>query len=542
MVVAERDRSLALAQFGVQSSGCLLVEESCATYWYEGRCPRTGSRLRLPRTALAERVARGLSAQLSGSDLPQGKMYGVLLVESPEGCRVLKAFSGQSFEGKSDWVPAIPNSEQLLLSEFQAIAALEAIKQELAVLAQLPARQAYDVQAQIFSARLSALAERHRQRKESRRQRRQEVQDQRLLEALDEESRRDGIERRHLKRARDRILAPLKQAIAEADAQVQALKRRRKQLSRQLQTQMHAAYTLTNFAGERLALSDVVPHQAMPTGTGKCCAPKLLHYAATHGLTPLAMAEFWWGDSADGSRVSGAFYGACPERCQPIMGFLLSGLPPVEPTPAERQVRILYEDQWLIAIAKPAGLLSTPGRSVLHPDSAVSQVQAAVSGGVYSVHRLDQATSGILLFARSPQTHRQISEQFRQRRVDKRYEALVTAAVEPDQGSIQLPIGRYRDYRPKRRVDWDGGKPSHTQFTVLERRSDYKRLELFPLTGRTHQLRVHLASPEGLGAPILGDRLYGGEPSDRLHLHARELKFWHPERNQRMHLVAETPF
>ncbi|MEO0409809.1 MAG: RluA family pseudouridine synthase [Cyanobacteria bacterium P01_A01_bin.135] len=320
------------------------------------------------------------------------------------------------------------------------------------------------------------------------------------------------------------------------------MKTRRRQLSRQLQAQMHAVYRLTNFAGERRTLAEIAPHQTMPTGTGECCAPKLLHHAATRGLRPLAMAEFWWGrPSADGSRRPGQFYGACAERCQPIMGFLLSGLPAVG-TDSIPDAPFLYEDHWLVAIDKPAGLLSTPGRDILNPSNATSRLQALLEDpNLQSVHRLDQETSGILLFARSPQVHRQLSSQFRQRQVAKRYEAVVTATVAVEQGEITLPIGRYLDCRPQRRVDW-AGKPSQTQFRVLARCGGQTRLELIPLTGRTHQLRVHLADAVGLGAPILGDRAYGGAPSHRLHLHGRELEFWHPQLDKRIQVITETPF
>ncbi|MGF1512838.1 MAG: RluA family pseudouridine synthase [Elainellaceae cyanobacterium] len=554
MQEAVQHRLLSLARFGV----CDRADDesgSRVTYQYKGTCPRTGAALSLPRTVLAEAVAQGLSHQLAEEDAIRSKMYGILLVDTPAGCRVLKAFSGRP-HGRFDpsWVPAVPQNDQLVLSELQAIAELEAIRQKLWALAQLPDREEHRLRAQDFAGRLARLAERHRQQKERRRQRRQQMEQQlagpfsgdrsdlaNALTDLDDESRRDGIERRQLKRERDRLLKPLKQTIESADAEAQALKHRRRWLSRQLQAQMHAAHTLTNFAGERLALSDIVSGQRIPTGTGDCCAPKLLHYAAAHGLKPMAMAEFWWGDpSADGSRISRTFYGACAERCQPIMGFLLSGMPAAEPAAPQHQIHVLYEDRWLVAVHKPAGLLSTPGRAVLNPNNAASQVRDAVAAPVYGVHRLDQGTSGVLLFARSPQMHRQISDQFRQRRVEKRYEALVTAPVMADQGSIHLPIGRYQDHRPKRRVD-RAGKPSHTQFAVLQR-GDVTRLDLTPTTGRTHQLRVHLAAPEGLGAPILGDRLYGGAPSSRLHLHARELTVWHPELNKTLCVTAETPF
>lgn len=187
------------------------------------------------------------------------------------------------------------------------------------------------------------------------------------LEPLNEQSCRDGIERRQLKRQRDATLQPLRHLINQADDRSHELKQRRKGLSRQLQAQMHANYWLTNLAGESLPLQQLMPFGSMPTGTGDCCAPKLLHYAATIGLKPLSMAEFWWGSpSTNGDKIQGEFYGACAERCQPLMGFLLSGLPRRSPIAKigsiERSLPILWEDECLIAVNKPSGLLSVPGR------------------------------------------------------------------------------------------------------------------------------------------------------------------------------------
>ncbi|MFM7425809.1 MAG: RluA family pseudouridine synthase, partial [Elainella sp.] len=272
----------------------------------------------------------------------------------------------------------------------------------------------------------------------------------------------------------------------------------------------------------------------LPTGTGDCCAPKLLHWAALNGWKPLTLAEFWWGRPEPG-RIVGEFYAACEERCQPLLGFLLSGLAPPD-------LPILYEDDWLLAIDKPAGLLSVPGRSVLGQDSAVTRLNAL--GPVWPVHRLDQDTSGLLLLARDRQTQRLLSQQFQQRQVNKRYEALLSAEVTAVQGLIDLPLWADPADRPYQKVDWQRGKPSQTEFRQLEDLGQsLTRLELTPLTGRTHQLRVHCAHPQGLNAPIWGDRLYGaGSSAARLHLHAKALEFIHPHRQESMQLRSEVPF
>jgi tRNA pseudouridine32 synthase/23S rRNA pseudouridine746 synthase len=179
---------------------------------------------------------------------------------------------------------------------------------------------------------LQVLSDRHRNCKQQRDEKRQLVCQtlaaetlEIALEQLNQESRLEGIERRQLKRQRDETLQPLKQLIEAADGRMRALKQRRKELSRELQVQMHAAYTLVNFLGKSRSISSLMPTNSIPTGTGDCCAPKLLHCAAVHNLKPLAMAEFWWGPPS-GDKIQGEFYGACGDRCQPLMGFLLSGL------------------------------------------------------------------------------------------------------------------------------------------------------------------------------------------------------------------------
>ncbi|NJP09088.1 MAG: RluA family pseudouridine synthase, partial [Leptolyngbyaceae cyanobacterium RU_5_1] len=331
----------------------MLIHQPCLTdpaatgYWYEGYCPARGEWLRLPRTGLAEAIAQELMQHLAADPTysHEGKMYGVLLVETPTGDpQVLKAFSGL-LNGNSHvagWVPPIPGRDQVALQETHTLASLDAIKQELMALQQSRDHQHYETVFQEFETRLQTLALRHRQRKQDRQYQRQRLLEtlssealEAALERLDEQSRQDGIERRHLKRQRDAVLQPLKCAIAQSNSRIRELKHQRKALSRQLQAQMHATYWLTNVAGESAPLQDLMPAGVMPTGTGDCCAPKLLHYAATHHLKPLAMAEFWWGPpSPRGDKVQGEFHGACAERCQPLLGFLLSGLSAEIPPPA----------------------------------------------------------------------------------------------------------------------------------------------------------------------------------------------------------------
>ena len=531
-------------------SSNLIITSAQPNYYYEGKCPQTGEILRLPRTPLAEAIANNLMQQLEQNHLysQEGKMYGILLVELPNGeQRVIKAFSGL-LNGNSmlkGWVSPIPGREEVVLLETQTLAKLEAIKQEIISLEKLSEREEYKTLSAEYTQQLQALSLHHYRSKLQRQTQRQEfwqtLTDESLkiaLEQLETESRLQGIERRHLKRRQNEILQPLQKIITSADQKIAVLKQQRKQLSRHLQTEMHAAYSLTNFQGQSLSLQQLLP-TGTPTGTGECCAPKLLHYAATHQLKPLAMAEFWWGDSPVENKVSGEFYGACLERCQPLMGFLLSGLKP-------NQGEIIYEDEWLIAVNKSSGLLSVPGRYFHNQDSVISRLRHLYNQDnqeIIAVHRLDQDTSGILLIAKDPITHSQLSQQFQQRQIHKVYEALLTGSLAINEGEINLPLWGNPDHRPYQEVDLSRGKPSLTHFRVMNREGDYTRVEFVPLTGRTHQLRVHAADTRGLGMAILGDKLYGNHHHlSRLYLHARELRFQHPHVEKILHLQVKTPF
>ncbi|MBF2063028.1 MAG: RluA family pseudouridine synthase [Calothrix sp. C42_A2020_038] len=514
------------------------------SYYYEGYYNQT---LKLPRTRQVEEIARGLMRYLA-TDAHfslEGKMYGVLLVQSFHRLYVLKAFSGL-LNGEAEvegWVPPIQGRERVALDEAYVLSKLDAIKQELISLQEIPQRREYESLSFQFSQRMGELVEVHQQRKQKRHERRVSCMSSGVIEELEAESRRDGIERKVLKRQRDEALEPLKQIIASADARIGELKQQRKELSRQLQAQMHAVYSLTNFLGLSKSLQQLMP-QGLPTGTGECCGIKLLNYAALHNLKPVAMAEFWWGKSS-GDKIQGQFYGACSERCQPIMGFLLLGLKP-DPNPSlingMEMGGVVYEDEYIIVINKPSGLLSVPGRYSHTQDSVLSRLRNLLADGsqLIPVHRLDEDTSGILVIARDLETYRQLAMQFQQRQVNKVYEAVLSAKINTNAGVIELPLWGNPNHRPYQEVNWEYGKPCVTHYKVIDQK-DYTRVEFTPLTGRPHQLRVHAADPRGLGIAILGDRLYGGTKASRLYLHARELEFRHPKLGK-LHLKTQVPF
>jgi tRNA pseudouridine32 synthase / 23S rRNA pseudouridine746 synthase len=532
----------------------LIIDSSSAinstpTYWYAGYSSHSGELLKLPRTQGVEQIARNLMVELASEDryAREGKMYGVLLVETTTGeYYSIKAFSGllNSEAVVAGWVPPIPGRDRVATEEAATLAALATMKQELIDLDRTTERARYRAISAEFVDRVKQLSIEHRQRKAFRQQQRayyeSTLTNVELTAALDQliaQSCQDGRERDRLKQERDAILHPLKAILDQNDDRIRELKQRRKLRSRQLQTQMHDAYQLMNFLGTSSSLRALMP-AGIPTGTGDCCAPKLLHYAASHQLKPIAMAEFWWGENSQ-DKCQGEFYGACQERCQPLMGFMLAGLSPQSPNLA---LPIIYEDEYLIAVNKPAGLLSVPGRTIDLQDSVLTRLQQLYPE-IYTVHRLDRDTSGILLLARDKLTYRHLSQQFEDRQIHKIYEAILGGIVEIEQGSIDLPLWGDPLDRPRQQVDFNLGKPSLTKFQVLGQIDGYTRIEFMPVTGRSHQLRVHAANAQGLGVCILGDRLYGFQANvERLHLHARELSFTHPHTLERISLQTQCPF
>ncbi len=550
--------------------------DATPTYWYTGNCPHSGELLKLPRTVGVEQIATKLMGELRKEERfnREGKMYGVLVVATPTGEHyAIKAFSG-SLNGDAvvaGWVPPIPGRDRVASDEAATIADLAAMKQELIALDCTTDRVQYQLIKTEFAERLEKLAIEHRQRKAIRQQQRSQaestLQDRDLSATLDRlaaQSCQDGRAYRQLKQERNAILKPLQAVLDLNDERIRVLKQQRKMRSRELQTQMHDAYRLMNFLGTSNSLRELMP-AGIPTGTGDCCAPKLLHYAATHQLKPIAMAEFWWGggerergergNEGTGRKSQGEFYGACLERCQPLMGFMLSGLTvPVvvgddvgvngqgKRVKERSNYELIYEDEYLLAIDKPAGLLSVPGRTSYLQDSVLTRLRALYPE-IYNVHRLDRDTSGILLLARDKLTYRHLSQQFENRQIHKVYEAILGERIESKSGSIDLPLWGDPLDRPRQKVDFNLGKPSLTEFQVLGQIDDYTRIELMPVTGRSHQLRVHAADPRGLGVAILGDGLYGCQATvERLHLHARELSFIHPHTLERILIQTQCPF
>ncbi|WNG48220.1 RluA family pseudouridine synthase [Archangium minus] len=528
--------------------------------------------------ALARRAAEMMQAELrrgfvapgvptSTLDGPEGgKMFGVLVVQAPDGrIGFLRAFSsmlaGQwELEG---FVPPLFHREARARVEPAGEAVVKQLfarAEELRTSPELVSlRSAHEAQEARHAEERAALRARHEERRKRRHARRAEIMasdalseagKREALHALDQESRGDKAELRRLEATQEEEQRALVPKRARLERRLRALERLRRIVCRALMKRIHDAYVVPNARGERRPLRALFAPGEPPSGAADCAAPKLLAHALTHGLRPLALAEFWWGaPPSAGGRAAGAFYGACRDKCGPLLPFMLEGLrissPRIFSPPAAvaKDLAIVFEDAWIVVVDKPHGLLSVPGKDVSVTDSVLARLRARYphATGPLLVHRLDLDTSGLLVAALDLRTHAALQRQFVHREVQKRYVAWIAGHVRGEQGTIDFPMRVDLEDRPRQIHDPVHGKPAITRWQVLERKGERTRVAFFPLTGRTHQLRVHAAHPLGLGAPIVGDRLYG-HPDDRLMLHAESLSFQHPETGQPVSFERPAPF
>lgn len=293
-----------------------------------------------------------------------------------------------------------------------------------------------------------------------------------------------------------------------------------------------------------------------PAGAGECCAPKLLQYAYKNNLQPLCMAEFWIGPSPhDEVRIEGKFYPSCRNKCRPILTHMLQGIE-VEENPmlrrnidTARQIRYLYEDDYLLVVCKPSGLLSSPGND--DTPSLIEIIREKYPQAMLP-HRLDMDTSGIMVIAKDAETYKMLQQQFVRHEVEKQYIALLEDnGIKPvPEGTIKLPLSPNPFDRPRQMVNHEHGKSAVTHYKVLDDKYLFKesdsaeekqfiKVRFTPDTGRTHQLRVHSAHIDGLARPIVGDPLYG-TVSSRLYLHASFLSFKHPHTGEKMSFNDES--
>lgn len=507
--------------------------------------------------SLALRAARDLQRRLSAA--PDqcggwGKMFGVLVVRSGDGrIGYLSAFSGTlggrwSVDGFAPPLFDVAERDQYWPEEEAGLDRLTArIADAEAQLAEACLRLDEVQTAQHVEA--AALTARHRERRSARHARRASPGADE--HALAQESRADKAERRRLLAEQASTRAPDERGVRDARARANRLVTERSSRSAGLLRRLQAGYRITSCAGGSSSLAAVFAPEQVPGGAGDCAAPKLVAWAQRLGLRPLALTEFWWGASPEaGGRHHGTHYAACRGRCGPLLGFMLEGLD-VEPAPlfgaqavGAEHPRTQYEDEWLAIVQKPAGLLSVPGRSRHLQDSVLTRLLVRYAVRPTLVHRLDLDTSGVLVVAKDAETHVALQRLFVERTLEKIYVAWLDGVVAAEQGAIDLALRGDPHDRPRQIHDPERGRATLTQWRVLERTGGRTRVELRPRTGRTHQLRLHAAHPEGLNAPIVGDRLYGrraaAEP--RMLLHAESIAFVHPRTEQPLHVRWPAPF
>ena len=540
--------------------------------------------------ALCRAAVRQLQSQLP-AEPAEGKMYGVLIVEHDGQTGYLQAYSGQIDDGGEDFVPAVfdyfqpdgyfkIHEEEItrlntLIAQLKASAAYRQAEERLEAIRQEGEKAVENARKIMRGAKF--------------------LRDKRRKEALISEEERKEMTRQsqflkaELHRKKQSYAEQITVAQAAVDSyreQITAWKRERKMKSDRLQRWLFAQFSLLNARGESKNLLDIfrdyylqnspartkaahatattagecaageclAPSLLPPSGAGECCEPKLLQYAYLMGYRPVSMAMFWWGPSPKTEiRQHGYYYPACNGKCKPVLTWMLEGIDVdgdrrkvadngTEAALSER-MKICFEDDYLAVIAKPSGLLSVPGKDFQPSVYTILKERWEGKSDAFMVHRLDMSTSGLLVVARSSEVHKALQAQFISRTVRKKYVALLPLSFLhshlPPSGRIELPLSPDPDDRPRQCVDVQNGKPAITEYRVVGKVSRGKEgqeavlVELYPLTGRTHQLRIHCAHPDGLGTPIIGDSLYG-QRSDRLWLHATQLEFTHPVTQEKM--------
>ena len=490
-------------------------------------------------------------------ELQTGKMFGVLVVRTPAGeVGYLAAFSG-NLAGKNVHPFFVPPIYDLLQpdgffrQEEEQINEINArIRTQQASPALEDARSRLQSTIEYCDFVLQAAKDLMKKRKEERDRLRQFPLTEEETALLIKESQHMKVAHKLTKKSLRSILEEDQAKVDRLEQEIEQLKQERKRRSATLQRKLFEQFRILNARGEVKDLCELFAPTLQgtpPAGAGECAAPKLLQYAYQHQLEPIAMAEFWWGDSPKTEiRHHGYYYPACKGKCEPILHHMLQGLrvdenPLLADSHRETKLDILYEDDYLLVINKPEGMLSVPGKgdadsvyqrlSILYPEAT----------GPIIVHRLDMATSGLLLAAKTKEAHQNLQAQFKNRTIQKRYIALLEGEVPQDEGEIRLPLCPDPLDRPRQIVSEEFGKPALTHYRVLERTSGKTLIAFYPQTGRTHQLRVHAAHPQGLHCPILGDELYGRK-AERLYLHAEYLAFTHPITSERIEIRAKIPF
>ena len=525
-------------------------------------------------------------------EIARGKMFGVLIVENvktdadkPErGYQAaddddpkwgyLAAYSGQ-IGGRSDWEDFVP----AVFDYLQPDGYFKTHEAEISYINQSISRLEKDERMKkartlirkLQEERKRTIAAYQEKMKEAKAKRDSRREAGNLSEAEEAEMIRESqfmkAELRRLKKSLSEKTA-LETEFEDYQENILRLKQLRKQLSDALQQWLFSQFRMLNQEGESKDLLEIFRDEALkeypqaaiatsriaalkmvpPAGSGECCEPKLLQYAYQHGYKPLQMAMFWWGESPkEEIRHHLQFYPACNGKCKPILHWMLpaSTFEPAAVNPSiYNKVETLYEDREIAVIHKPEGLLSVPGKDTSQPSVyALMRRKFPEATSPLIVHRLDMATSGVMIIAKTEFAYHRLQRAFLNHQIQKKYIAIISGKDVPEKGIISLPL--LPDYlnRPRQMVNHGQGKEAITEYEILERiDGSHLRIALYPKTGRTHQLRVHCAHQEGLNAPILGDPLYGNEKAARLHLHAEEITFEHPLTGKKITIKRKADF
>ena len=501
-------------------------------------------------------AAKEIQAHIPQLQLNEGKMFGTLIVKRGEELGYLAAYSGQieaidekHISEENYFVPAVFDylnpKGYFKINEHR----ISLINKEITKLStsyqQLKLRQEY----QNLEEKSKALIVEKQTAMKIAKAKRDKTRQTRIL--TEEEQLTMTRESQYLKAEVHRAklqykekLQLLRQEIEKNDQKIALLKLSRKQQSDQLQQWLFSQFNILNKEGKTKNLLDIFQDTAAkipPAGSGECCEPKLLQYAFANHYEPICMAMFWWGPSPKTEiRHHLHYYPACNGKCKPILLWMLQGLN-IEDNLLNRQKKQereeIYSDHDLIVVYKPAGMLSVPGKNIRESVLSILKERYPKATGPMIVHRLDMATSGLLVVTKNLEAYINLQKQFAEHTIKKRYVALLEHIPDQSIGIVDLPLLPDIMDRPRQKVDKKNGKKAITKYQVIAQ----NRVWLYPLTGRTHQLRMHCAHEEGLNNPILGDNLYG-KPADRLYLHAEYLEFTHPSTGKRIHFEYKAPF
>lgn len=489
------------------------------------------------------------------TELGKGKMIGVLVVKNRAGeTGYLLSFSGQLF-GKNEYPGFVPPVFDILTpdsyyksGEREISAMGREIKDLESVLRLESAMVKENAVVKECESRLAEYQEFAKQQKSLR--------DSLRSSATPEDIRRMNNESSTQKNQIKRLKQEVESAKVAANIPVDRLKKQivdlkseREKKSRDLQRRIFRDFRFHNTKGEEKTLLDIFSDEVMPpSGAGECAAPRLLEYAYRNDFQPVSMAEFWIGKSPSGRvRHSGTYYHACRSKCLPIMNFMLEGVE-LETNKLDfdyenEEIKTLYRDDDILVISKPSGLLSVRGKE------CQTSVETWVEGicrdysGPKIVHRLDQDTSGIMVIALNLNAYHNLQKQFETHSIQKKYVAMTEKIPSTKEQTIILPLAPDVTNRPMQMISKEFGLYAETYYKVMEEKDGKALIDVYPHTGRTHQIRMHLSSEEGANAPILGDRLYGSKSTIcRLMLHAEKITFVHPTTNKEMTFIDKAPF